>query len=114
MDQEEQLQQLRSAPFMSPMQQYGSSILQLTNPENELLKMELTFRSQILDKDSNVIQIGKPLLNDEGVSSVIGQVQSVVNQVAIMSSFDKHDIPKIIDFLGDTLSKDNRQQKKKF
>ena len=96
------------------MQQYGSSILQLTNPENELLKMELTFRSQILDKDSNVIQIGEPLLNDEGVSSVIGQVQSVVNQVAIMSSFDKNDIPKIIDFLGDTLSKDLMMNRVKY
>lgn len=103
---EQQEQQLRAAPFMSPMQQYGSSILQLTNPENEILKMELTFRSQILDKDGNVIQVGEPLMNDEGVSSIIGQVQSIVNQVAVMSNFEVKDLPKLIDFLGDTIAKD--------
>ena len=57
----------RSAAFMSPMQQYGSSILELTNPQNELLKMELTFRAMILDKDGNERQIGKPLMNEEGI-----------------------------------------------
>lgn len=96
----------RSAAFMSPMQQYGSSILELTNPQNELLKMELTFRAMILDKDGNERQIGKPLMNEEGISSVIGQVQSLVNQVTIMSNFKDNDIPMMVEFLGDTLAKD--------
>lgn len=96
----------RAVPFMSPMSQYGSSILQLTNPQKEIQKMELTFRSQILDKDNNPQQIGPPLMNEEGITSVIGQVQSVVNQITIMSNFDDKDVPLLIDFLGDTLAKD--------
>lgn len=96
----------KAVPFMSPMNQYGSSILQLTNPQKEIQKMELTFRSQILDKDGNAIQIGPPLMNEEGISSVVGQVQSVVNQITIMSDFDEKDVPLLIDFLGDTLAKD--------
>ena len=103
---EQELNQIKAVPFMSPMQQYGSSILQLTNPDHELLKMELTFRSQILDKDGNIVQIGDPLMNDEGVSSVIGQVQSIVNQVTVMSNFGDKDIALLIDFLADTLAKD--------
>lgn len=103
---DQQQQQQRAVPFMNPMGQYGSSILQLTNPEGEIYKMELTFRSQILDKDGNPVQIGEPLMNEEGISSVIGQVQSIVSQVTIMSNFQEKDIPLLIDFLGDTLSKD--------
>lgn len=96
----------RAIPFMSPMQQFGGSILQLTNPESEIYKMELTLRSQILDKEGNPKTVGYPLLNDEGISSVIGQVQSLVNQVTIMSNFESKDIPLLIDFLADTLAKD--------
>lgn len=99
-------QSVRSMPYSSPMQQYGSSILQLTNPEGEIYKMELTLRSQILDKDGNPVQIGQPLMNEEGISSVIGQVQAVVNQVTIMSNFESKDIPLLVDFLGDTMAKD--------
>lgn len=98
--------QLRSVPFASPMQTYASSILQLTNPENEIYKMELTLRSQIVDKEGNALQVGDPLLNEAGISSVIGQVQAVLNQVTIMSNFENRDIPLLIDFLGDTLAKD--------
>ena len=106
MSDDDDQRQLRASPFMTPMQQYGSSILQLTNPEGEIYKMELTFRSQILDKDGNPRDIGKPLMSDEGISSVIGQVQSVVNQVTIMSNFEDKDIPLLLEFLGDTMAKD--------
>lgn len=105
---------LSSLPFSSPMQQYGSSILQLTNPEGEIYKMELTLRSQILDKDGNPQPIGEPLMNDEGISSVIGQVQAVVNQVTIMSNFQDKDLPLLIDFLGDTLAKDLMMNRLKY
>lgn len=105
---------VRSLPFTSPMQQYGSSILQLTNPEGEIYKMELTLRSQILDKDGNPKQIGDALMNEEGISSVIGQVQAVVNQVTIMSNFESKDIPLMIDFLGDTMAKDLMMNRLKY
>lgn len=94
------------APFMSPLNQYGGTIVQLTNPDGELYKMELTLRSQILDKDGNAVQVGEPLLSEEGINSVIGQVQSIINQVTVMSNFEAKDLPLMIDFLGDTLAKD--------
>lgn len=93
-------------PFTNPMSQFGSSILQLTNPQAEIEKMQLTFRSQAKDADGKVIQIGKPLMNEEGITSVIGQVQSILNQVTVMSNFDKPDLPLLIDFMGDTMAKD--------
>lgn len=105
-------QEQRTTAFVSPLNQYSSSILHLTNPSGEIDKMELTFRSQILDEDGNATQIGDPLMNEEGIASVVGQVQSIVSQVTIMSNFKDKDIPLLVDFLGDTMSKDlmmNRQ-----
>jgi hypothetical protein len=93
-------------PFLNMAQQYGSSMLQMTNPEGEILKMEMALKSQVVDKEGKVRQVGRPLLNEIGLSSVIGQVQTIVNQTTIMSNFDKHEIPILVDYLGDTLAKD--------
>ncbi len=106
MEEEEQPQVARPISYQSPINQYASSILTLTNPENELHKMELSFRGMIIDKDGNAKQLGTALLNEEGISSVIGQVQIIVNQVTIMSNFTKYDIPILLNFLGDSLAKD--------
>lgn len=98
--------QVRTTPYNAPMHQYGSSIILMTNPENELYKMELTFRSMKLDGEGNPVSSGEPLMNDYGVSSVIGTVQALVNQVTVMSNLEKNDVPMLMDFIGDTLAKD--------
>jgi len=103
---ETQQPQIRSSPYQSPMHNFGSSIILLTNPENELYKMELTLRSMVVDGEGNPNAVGTPLMNELGISSVIGIVQSIVNQVTIMSNLSKHEVPMLIDFLGDTLAKD--------
>ena len=93
-------------PFMNMAQQYGSSMLQMTNPEGEMAKMELALRSQIIDKEGNARQVGKPLLNEIGLSSVIGQVQAIVNQTTIMRNFDRNEIQILVNYLAETLAKD--------
>ena len=97
---------IQSSPYMSPMHQFGGSILLLTNPENMLYKLELSYRSMMEDKDGNLKSLGNPLMNDLGINSVIGQIQSIVNQVTVMSNLNKMEVPVLIDFLGDTLAKD--------
>lgn len=99
-------QALRAQPYASPNQHMVGNIQQMTNPDNEIYKMELALKGKILDKNGNEVQLSNPLLNKEGISSVIGQVQSIVSQVTIMSNFEERDIPMMIDFLGDTLARD--------
>lgn len=94
------------SPYSSPMHSFGSSIILLTNPESSLYKMELTLRSMSLDVEGVPKGVGDPLMNDLGINSVIGLVQSVVSQVAIMSNFSKDDIPMMLDYLADTLARD--------
>lgn len=107
--------QIRSTPYSSPMQNFAGSILLLTNPDSELYKLELTLRNMTLDAEGKAQKAGVPLLNDAGVSSVIGQVQSIVNQVTVMSNLDTKEIYMLVLMLADTLSIDlmvNRVQYK--
>lgn len=99
-------QAVRSSPYASPMHNFAGSIILLTNPDNEIHKLELTFRNIILDKKGNATQVGKPLMNDEGVRSVIGQVQALVSQVTVMSNLDARTRDALRDFLADTIAKD--------
>lgn len=105
-EQEQQKQQQAQSPYTSPMYQYGSSIMFLTNPEQELFKLELTLRGMKANEGGDAIKIGPALLNDMGVSEILGMTQSIVNQVTILSSLERDDIDTLRDFLGDTLAKD--------
>lgn len=106
---EEQQQQKNSipnmTPYAAPMHSYGSSIILLTDPASELRNMELTYRS-MNEADGKLIPCGEPLMNDKGIKSIVGQVQSIISRITIMSNLKKDEIPAIIDFLGDTLAKD--------
>jgi hypothetical protein len=106
MDEEEGGNGIHASPYMSPMHMYGSAIITLTNPEDELYKLELTFRSARLDKDGEPQQYGEPLMNEHGISSIIGIVQGIVSRDAVLSNFNKTDIPALMDFLNDTLCRD--------
>ena len=101
---EEQL--TKAAPYLSPMNIYGGSIITLTNPQDELHKMELTLRSMSIDSQGNTTDLGEPLMNELGINSVIGMAQTILNRVTIMSDLNKAEIPMLIDFIGDTLAKD--------
>ena len=106
MAEEQEQPQIRSTPYMSPMHQFAGSIEKLTNPEGELDKMELTFRNVRINAEGMMVSAGQPLMNDYGINSVIGTVQSLVNQITVMSNLNKQEIPMLIDFLGDTLARD--------
>ena len=106
MQPEQQPRPIQSSPYASPMHNFAGSIILLTNPDNELHKLELTFRNIVLDKKGNPSPVGTPLMNDEGVRSVIGQVQAIVSQVTVMSNLDDNVRDSLRDFLADTIAKD--------
>ena len=110
MEEEQQQPELFSGvqegDMSSPREMYGSAMLKLTNPENEISKMELTFKNAKLDGEGNVIESDTPLMNELGINSIIGIVQTVMNQVTIMSNISKADIENIMMFLSDTLARD--------
>jgi hypothetical protein len=91
----------------------GSSIALMTNPAQELYKMELTLEGMSLDGEGNPVQIGEPLMNRKGVATILGIAQTIISQVTIMSYLEMDEIKNVLMmFLADTLAKDlmvNRQ-----
>ena len=100
--------------YLSPMQANQNSILILTNPENELFKLECTLKNVRIDVKGNPIQFNEPLMNELGVGSVLGQVQAIVSQITIMSNFEEKHIMALINFLGDTLARDLMMSQEKY
>jgi hypothetical protein len=92
--------------YQSPLNTYAGSIILLTNPENDLYKMELSLRGLSPDKDGNLRKVSEPLMNDEGINSVMSQAQSIVSQVTIMGNLNERKIGILIDLGGDTIIKD--------
>ena len=107
MDNQQQMQQpiVKTSPYQSPMHSNDSNLIQVTSSEDELIKMELTFRNQMMDEQGNIKKMGDALMNDAGINSVIGQVQALVNKHSIMGNFDT-DIPNLITFLNDSIVRD--------
>lgn len=104
--QEVQQPTIKSSPFMSPMHLYSGSIITMTNPEDEIYKMELTFRGMVLGSDGKPKKVGEALMNEEGINSIVGIVQNLVSRDTVLSNFNKVEISTLMEFLGDTISKD--------
>lgn len=105
-EQEDYIPEIPQGYFTSPRNMYGSAIISLTNPDNEIKKMELTFKNARLGDNNEIIGGQNPLMNEYGINSIIGIVQSVMNQVTVMSNVTKMEIPAIMEFLSDTLARD--------
>ena len=113
-DQYEQRQMPQDNRFSNPMSQFGGSIVMMTDPSNELHMMEMTFRGLKEDSNGNAVKSGKPMMNEVGISSILGTVQSLINRVTIMSNLEKDEVSILIDFLSDTLAKDLMMNRKEY
>jgi hypothetical protein len=98
-------EQFNTSPYASPMHQFSQGIILLTNPENDLFKLELTLRG-LVEVRGKVAKGSEPLMNDEGVRSVLGQVQSIVNRITVLSKFDDGENTRLMRMFFDTLIKD--------
>jgi len=96
--------QQRGAGFQTPLEAMGSTILKLTNTEDELRFLELTLKGQYEDEDGKLITYCDPMMNDLGIISIMRLVRSVVNRITIMSNLER-EIPALIGYLSDVLIK---------
>lgn len=106
MDVEHQPSQVKTTPYYSPMHNYGSGIVLLTNPSDLIQDLELTYRNAYFNKENEMVSLGEPLMNDEGVKSVVGQVQAIVNKITVLGNLNNENIRGLMEFLADTLAKD--------
>jgi hypothetical protein len=100
------LEQDKQGQYLTPSQVYSSNMVLLTNPNSELWKLELTYRGCIEKQDGTIEAIGHPLMNERGISSVLGLAQSIVNRITIMGNVKDAEIKALIDLFADVLSRD--------
>lgn len=101
-----QVPDVRSVQYNTPMHNFQSAITTLTSPEDELYMMELELRSMSVDKDGNVSQIGEPLLNEKGIRSIILQVRATMSRVAILSNLNDKMVSILTLYMAESLVKD--------
>lgn len=107
-------QDLRSVPYSTPMHNFQSAITTLTSPEDELYMLELELRSMTLDKDGNPKQIGEPLLNEEGIRSILFQIRAAMSRVVIMSNLTEKFVADGTIYLAESLAKDLMMNRDKY
>lgn len=97
----------RNIQFMSPMQQYGSSIILLTNPEDDLYKLELSLRSMKENKDGELEPIpdSEPDMNEKGIKSVMGQTQAFMARNTVFTNLE-NEVPNMVEMFADTMIQD--------
>jgi len=105
-DEAQQQIPMPSSNYMNPMESYGSTILMMIDPAEELQKIENFLKSQVVNDKGEVKKYGEPLLNDFGCNSILGIMQGLCTKVTVMSNLDKREIPMLIDMLADTLARD--------
>jgi hypothetical protein len=102
-------------PFMdTPLNNYGETVLNLTNPEKELNRMAMALAGQSTDADGNIVSYGKPTMNDEGIQAMKVIAQAWVNQNCIMSNMKEKWIYHNMVYLSDVLIEDLMANRDKY
>lgn len=100
MDDDEIRKRMAGVAYQNPMQTYTGAILVMTDPQDELYQLELQLRGLKQTANGELVSMSPPLLNDEGIVSVIGQMKALVHQITIMSNLDKKEYPNLLRFWG--------------
>lgn len=94
-----QPQQTYFNPYASS---HTQSIVQMTSTHDEIEELKRSFQ-MVEVVDGKVISYGKPLMNELGINSVIGQLKSLVHRITIMSNLDEKEISKLMLTWSDAL-----------
>jgi hypothetical protein len=78
--------------FIMPSTHAGS-IVQLTDAQAELKRLELAMRGLHINDSGQIERIGAPLMNDEGIAEMFGVIsRSLVSRLTVLSNFDEEQI----------------------
>lgn len=103
MNQYEQYEDSGSVPFIQPNLMDGGSMVQMTDPEAEILSLEANFRGQVMLADGTYQEKFRKRMNERGINEVVGMVRAVVNRVTFMSNVKDQVLYGIMEGFADTL-----------
>jgi len=75
----------------------------------------LYFRNaRVRGSDGEVVVLGEPRMNEQGINDILGMIASLTNQVAILSNFETREIESLMELLSDTLCMTLMVNKRKY
>lgn len=83
--------------YNSPQDRYGSAITTLTDPIADIEKFKLFLRSQAYDIDGQLVQIARPLMNEEGINAFMLIINSIVHQTGSMTNYSMQFLENLYD-----------------
>jgi hypothetical protein len=97
--------QVGQSPYSSPISQFGSSIIMLTNPSDDLFELELKLKGLGENEKGVLVIIGERLVNDKGINEILSAARGLISQVTTLSNLEQKDIDIHRDYLGDTMAR---------
>jgi len=96
-------------PFQSPIS--DSTIISQTNPNSMVqeLRRKLKCEIEVIDPETKQpkwekMEGIKPMMNDQGINSVMADVHGLVNQLTVLSNISEEDASNLTIELGKTLT----------
>lgn len=92
--------------FTNPLDAYGTSIINITNPSDLVEQIENNLRGLRYNSDGELLTVAghRPLINEEGIQSIVSVVQSLIAQNTVMGKLSNNDINEIMKNLIFTLT----------
>jgi len=92
-------------PYSTPMKNQGSNMLSLTDPSKVLKNYFNHLTGIIEDGNGNIVQVSTPMMNKEGVYSVLSFIESIVNQVNMLGNITRDQRRQFGLYSADALAK---------
>ena len=83
-----------------PMERFGTSILLLTSPNDDLYRFELFLRRLKVDSEGNLVKLSdttRPMLNDMGVNDILSCMSSVINRSIALSNLEEWEVYLLLE-----------------
>lgn len=105
----------QQVPYMSsPRDTLGSTMILMTETDNEIHKLELFMRGYQETENKKLVRVGEQSCNDECVGQVIGMAQTIANKIFQFGHHEREEINHILDFANDAIVKILMVRKKEF
>ena len=105
----------QQVPYMSsPRDSLGSAMILMTDTESEIRKLELYLRGLQEKEDKEIIIVGDPLCNDDGVSQIVGMAQTIANKIFQFGHHEREEINNVIEIANNTSVKLLMVRKREF
>lgn len=115
-EQQQPIQQNVGVPYSigTPIDQFGSNVTRLTNPDRVVDDIENTLRGVKKIRGQHIRFREKPYMNETGINDVMSLVKSHVAQNTVLSNLDNQQISSIMKLLNYTLAKTLMIKRKKY